>query len=154
MEPLADAAERIHRLGPVRWCSVGEIVLSNFDRRDDAGAVAVRAWARRIRVDLPADAQTLTVHAPLSAGVETGLAGWSLDREDLPPTSLGATRTVTRPRAQAVVARLRPHGEIDPQTVADPAVRAWPRLRRLATESRDRSRPLRRRVTRAVGIST
>jgi hypothetical protein len=134
LEPLAEAAARVNRLGDVRWTSVGEIARSNAVARVDAGRLVVRPFSRRVDVDVPADATTLTVAAPSPIGGALELRGWSIDGGTV--QSFDAPLEVEPGRAQ-----IRLHGtrDVDPHTVAAPAWRPWPRLRRAGTELRDRA---------------
>jgi hypothetical protein len=117
LDCLADAARRINGLGEFRWTSVGEIALTNFLHRTVDGQVRVRAYSRRIRFDVPEGAEEVVVEAP---GDALGLAGWSV--------GAGPVLPFDRPHALPVGA---------------PSLGAWPRVRRAATELRDRAAAVR-----------
>ena len=136
LEPLADAAARVARLGDVRWMSLGDIAAGNHALRVDGDTAVVTAYARRLRVDVPAGVRRLTVAAPRGAG--DALTGFSAGGGG--PVAFGAFAAV----AGDTVAELRLTGAVatDPSAVAPPAWRPWPVLRRLATETRDRAQPL------------
>lgn len=139
LEPLAQAAERVNRLGDVRWTSVGDIVTSNHTLREDGSAIVVRPHARRVAVDVPAASQAVTVERPQDAADDNALIGWSLGPAAAQP--FGAEL----PIAGRTPLEIRLHGpdDVDPWSVAAPPWRAWPRLRRVGTEMRDRALPLR-----------
>lgn len=138
LETLADAAGRVQRLGDVRWCSLQEIMLANYELSVRNRSVAVRPWAGVVRVTLPAGAAELRVELP-SLGSGPGLKGWSRADLDLAPHALGLT--VPLFGESDVVIRLHPNAEMDPRSVPDPPWRAWPRVRRRAAEARDRLAP-------------
>ncbi len=134
LEPLAQAADRVRRLGDVRWTSVGEIARTNHVHRVADGQMTVRPYSRRVVVEVPPEATTLAVTAPDPIGPELALRGWSLGAEAVRPFG----------EAVAVVPgthELRLHGthDVDPAAVPAPAWRPWPTLRRAGTELRDRA---------------
>jgi hypothetical protein len=139
LEPLAAAAAAVNRLGDVRWLSVGAIARSNVAVRMTGGRAQVRPFAGRVEVELPAGVRSVAVDAPVDAGDGAVLHGWSLDRG--PAIAFGASA----PIAGARTVEIRLHGgtAVDALSVARPAWRPWPRLRRAATEARDRMLPLR-----------
>jgi len=142
-EPLAEAAALVNGLGPVKWCSVGEIARGNYSRCLQGERLVVRPHARRVRVEPIAGARTLCIEAPVS-NEAAGLRGWSVGsgpirafEEDVP---IGITSPI----------EIRLHGsrDVDPERVAAPSWRPWPRVRRAATEARDRALALRPAVNR------
>jgi hypothetical protein len=107
--------------------------------RVTAGRATVRPLARRIRLELPPGVTTVDVEAPVDTLDGAALTGWSL--------GAGPVRAFGTP-VRAVGAGpldVALHGRTDvaPAHVAPPAWRPWPRLRRAATEARDRAMPLR-----------
>jgi hypothetical protein len=139
LEPLADAAARVNRLGDVRWMALGDMALTNHLQRVRGDDVAVTPFARRLRVAPPAGARTLTVHEPREAYGAPSLEGWSLGSG--PVLAFGARATVDQPGPLEV--RLRGPRDVHAGQVPAPAWRPWPRLRRAGTEVRDRALPLR-----------
>ena len=132
LDVLAAAAARVNRLGDVRWMAPEEIAHSNVAIRRDGDALSVRPFAQRVRVGR---ATTLSVESPSEAH-----AGWSVGSgAELHP--FGVPVDVG---GEPVEIRLRARNEVDPASVPAPALSVWPRLRRIATESRDRLAPLRR----------
>jgi hypothetical protein len=136
LDLLAEAAAHVNRLGPVNWSSVGEIALTNHATRIEGGRLLVRPYSRRLRLDMPLGTKALLVEKPRET--TPGLVGWSVDTS--PPLSFGCA-TSASPAPLEI--RLRGASEIDPAQVKPPAWRPWPVLRRVATEARDRTLPLR-----------
>lgn len=144
LEPLAEAAAKVNRVGDVRWTSVGEIAQSNYAERLSGDRLVIAPYARRLRVVPPAGAQVLAVQEPEDARGGPGMRGWSLGSD---PTvrPFGAEAPLTSDGTLDV--RLHGVGDVDANRVAAPTWRPWPKLRRAATEMRDRMLPL--RATRA-----
>ena len=121
------------------WMSMGEIAASNGDRRlagDARRRAAVRAPpAPRGR----AGARTLRVQAPADAAGRRRAGGLVGRRRRRP--AFGAD--VPWQGNGHVEIRLRGARDLDARDVAAPAWRPWPKLRRAATEARDRLLPLR-----------
>ncbi|WP_445149212.1 hypothetical protein [Baekduia sp. Peel2402] len=128
LDSLAEAAARVNRVGDVEWLSVGEIARGSFDARTrEDGTLVVRPFSGRVALDAPAAA--VTVEEPPQADGEHALAGWSADGGPLRAFGeVGEGREL----------RLHPVGAVDAATVAAPAWRPWPKLRRTSTEVRDR----------------
>jgi hypothetical protein len=139
LEPLADAARRVNRVGDVSWMSVGEIALGNAAVRLDGTRALVRPYSRRLRIRLPEGAESVTVEAPRPTGTGLELTGWSLGSAT--PAAFGTARSVEG----SGLVELRLHGEADVAVaqVAEPAWTPWPKLRRAGTEMRDRALALR-----------
>jgi hypothetical protein len=134
LEPLAEAAARVRRLGDVRWMSVGAIARSNHVDRVSAGRVVVRPYARRLDVAVPEGATAIVVEAPEPIGARLELRGWSVGAG--PVLAFGAPQAVAAGEHEV---RLHGTRDVDPATVAAPAWRPWPKLRRAGTELRDRA---------------
>jgi hypothetical protein len=139
LEPLATAAGAVNRLGDVQWMSMGDIATSNTERRLAGDGAVVRPFARRLRVAAEPGARTLRVQAPADALDGASLQGWSVG--DGPVQPFGAD--VPWQGNGHVEIRLRGAHDLDANGVAAPAWRPWPKLRRAATEARDRLLPLR-----------
>jgi hypothetical protein len=138
LDPLAEMADRIRRLGEVRWTSMGRIAAANVVVTAADGHATIAAYARRVRARLPDDVHTFALKDPESA--QSGPAGWVLRGEGPPPRRFGEIVPVMDRRLEI---ELVAAGRVDPWKVPAPAWTPWPRLRRLATEARDRWRPLR-----------
>jgi hypothetical protein len=137
LDPLAEIASRVRRIGEARWCSLGEIAASNYASRRDGDVVRVRPYASRLRVRPLPGARELIVERPPADGGR--IAGWSIG--DGPPVPFGAPLPLigeTEPEL-----RLRRTDEVSPRNVPPPPWSPWPVLRKVAMEARDRSLPLR-----------
>ncbi len=129
LDVLAEAASRVNRLGNVQWTSLEEIACGNAGVLRDRNDVTLQAYSHRVRI--PDGAESLTLKAP--AG-DHALDGWSFAGErEIHPFG----RQVDVPEGARQL-RLRVRLERDPAEVSPPRRRVWPRLRRIATESRDR----------------
>jgi hypothetical protein len=128
----------VNRLGDVRWCSLGELAHANVAVRVAGDRAVVHPFSRRVAPALPPAVRSVRVEPPQDLLDDAGLAGWSHGGALLP---LG----VDVPIAGGAVLDLRLHGtaDLDPGAVRTPTWRPWPRLRRAATEVRDRTLPLR-----------
>jgi hypothetical protein len=135
LDLLAEVADRVNRLGPVEWVSLGEIAAGNGATRSQDGVLQVRPFSHRLQIELE-DAETrIALEQP--RGLNGELIGWRGPDGALhdfgTPVALG-------PGAQEL--RLVPATAIDPEAVPAPPTRVWPALRRAATETRDRLAPL------------
>lgn len=136
LDPLAEIADRVRRVaGEVRWTSIGEIALSNATLAREDDVLVVVPYSRRVRVEVPAGVRALRVALP--TGAAAGLTGWRGDGEH----AFGADVPVAAGRTVEV--RLAGAHDVDPATVPAPTWSPWPRLRRAATEARDRAVTLR-----------
>jgi hypothetical protein len=139
LEPLAEAAARVNRLGDVRWMALGDMALANHTQRVTGHRVLVAPYARRVVVSPPARASTLVVQEPRHAHGNAGLGGWSLGPGPIQPFGAEAPIEWGGP----LEIRLRGGHDVEAGQVAAPAWRPWPKLRRAGTEMRDRVLPLR-----------
>jgi hypothetical protein len=87
---------------------------------------------------------TIVVERPLEAADAPDLVAWSVDGSAPRPFGTGAPASVPGPH----LVRLHGRDDVDPASVTAPAWRPWPRLRRAATEVRDRALPLRSALAR------
>jgi hypothetical protein len=134
LQPLAEAAARVHRLGDVEWTSVGQIALSNHAHRVVGEQMVVRPYSRRIAVDVPAGVNTLVVQAPQPIGTALELRGWSVGSGRV--VAFGEAATAAPGRHEV---RLHGTRDVRPDSVPSPRWRPWPTLRRAGTELRDRA---------------
>jgi hypothetical protein len=137
-ELLEQLAAAVNRLGDVRWMSSGEIALSNVAECRADGVLSLRPFARRVRARVPDGVAGVRVALPEDSDDDGALAAYSVGPSGAVP--LGDTLPLDR--ASSVLVRLRARHEVDPQAVAPPPWRPWPRVRRTATEARDRVSPL------------
>lgn len=135
-EALLSVVEEINRIGPTEWCSLKEIAAGSFETRQDGSRLAIRLLTRRARIEIPADVDELTVELP-AVGIEPDLQTLSVSGKRVDP---GEPLTA-EPGASLEIA-LTPADAIDPAAVPAPPRRPLAVARRLASEGRDRLRPL------------
>ncbi|MDA0166593.1 hypothetical protein OM076_40395 [Solirubrobacter ginsenosidimutans] len=140
---LAETAARVNRLGDVEWMSIGAIATSNFTVRIDGDHATLRPYARRIRFAPTEEVRRLTIEAPSDVARPDGCTGWT----DPSGASHAFGAPVEVPARAVTEIRLTGSADIDPFSVASPPWRPWPKLRRIATEMRDRALPLQSQVT-------
>lgn len=141
LEPLVEAAHNVNRLGDVEWMSLGAVAAGSYDIRVDGTTAIVRPWGRRLRVALPEGVTALVVEAPRMPDSDTALRGWRPAGAPGPPVSFGSAVPIGGDRH--VRLDLAQSWDADPWAVRAPAWRAWPAVRRAATETRDRLLPVR-----------
>ena len=140
LEPLATAAAAVNRLGDVRWMSMGDIAASNGDRRlagDARRRAAVRAPPRASRPSR-ARAPCACRRRPTPWTAARWRAGRSATAQCSPSAPMSRGRATAAWRSTCAARRTSTASD-----VAAPAWRPWPKLRRAATEARDRLLPLR-----------
>lgn len=135
LDLLAETAARVNRLGDVRWTSLAEIAATNHATRPADGVLRVRPYSHRLRVDVPAAVERIAIDPP--RGTDQGHGGWTSDRS--PARGFGVPVACEPGKLEVHLAPLSPR---DPAGVPAPGPRVWPVLRRAATETRDRLRPL------------
>ena len=137
---LAEAAADVNQLGETRWCSVGEIAASNFETRRQGEELAVRPYARRVRVEVPEGIERLSLELPAAH------PGAELERltADGQPAEIGAPIAVAA--GTTLELRLSAVDEVDPASVAAPRRQPLALARRTLGEGRDRLLPLLERV--------
>jgi hypothetical protein len=122
---LHEAADQLRRLGDVAWMSTEEIAATQFSSRREGTVLRIRAYARRLHVEVPEGVEQIVVELPEDASVEAG-------------------EPLTVVPGQAVTIALG-GSPLDPDAVASPPRRITPVARRVLTEGRDRLRPVLRR---------
>jgi hypothetical protein len=136
LDVLADRAAAVNRIGAVRWGSLADIAAANFEHRLDGELLRLRPYSRRILSEIPAGVTHAVVEPPpgledreliRAVGGKAAPAG-----EPFPVTGPG-TLELTLAAADAAA----------PDSVPAPPRRPWPLARRLASEARDRSAPMR-----------
>ena len=134
LDVLERAVERIGAVGPVRWGPLRDVARSRFTVSVDEGMTDVRMYAPVVDVPVSTEAVRVT-HPGTSAEVpllvEAGDASQVVRQDDVVPVSrpgvirIGLLRDI--PSAEAI---------------ATPARSAWPMIRRVLTEGRDRAWPM------------
>jgi hypothetical protein len=132
-DSLVRVADEINRLGDVEWMSLGRIAETSYAHRRSGARLDLCLYGRRAVVRVPDDVRTLVVRLGFDAGGDDV----SIRVGDRP---LGSPDESIAVEPGAVVeVELVFADAASPGRAARPA--AWPRLRRLATEARDRIRP-------------
>jgi hypothetical protein len=135
LDPLAETASRVNRLGDVEWLSLAGIAATNYSVKLEGSVARVRPYSHRLRVEVPPGVETLVIEQPRNADQE--LIGWSADGSNNVPFG-----SALRPGAGRTEICLNPDIGIRSDAVSSPSHRVWPIVRRAATETRDRLRPL------------
>jgi hypothetical protein len=135
-EALLDAVKEVNRIGSAEWCSLSEIAATSFETRRVGSRLAVRLLTRKARIAIPAEIDELTVELP-AVGIEPDWQRLRIAAEDAEP---GEPLAVTPGSSLEIT--LSPTDAIDPADVPAPPRRPLAVARRLASESRDRLRPL------------
>jgi hypothetical protein len=139
-EALLEAVEEVNRIAPANWCSLKEIAATSFETRMDGSRLALRLLTRRARIEVPAEIEELTVELP-AVGIEPDQQVLKLAGEDIDP---GEPLSVEPGNSLEIT--LSPLDAIDPASMPAPPRRPLAVARRLASEGRDRLRPLAARV--------
>jgi len=133
---LLDAVEEVNGLGPTRWCSLSEIAATSFETRRDGSRLGVRLLTRRARVKIPTGVEELTVELP-AVGLEPSRQVLKVAGKEVNP---GEPLSVEAGRPLEIT--LASVDALDPNAVPPPRRRPLAIARRLASEGRDRLRPL------------
>lgn len=143
LDVLAEATSNVNELGDVRWLSVTDIARSNFFHQEQGDLLRIRAFSRKIDVDVPEAVRRVVVEMPeaSSPGEETvtvrpvdGSAGTAVTG------SVG--EALTTPNSSRLEIALSRREFVDPAEAPHPSPRLWPIVRRCLTEGRDRVLPL------------
>lgn len=135
-EVLLEAVEEVNGIAPTRWCSLSEIAATSFETRRDGSRLAVRLLTRKARIEIPAEVDELTVELP-AVGIEPRRQKLRVAGEDVHPTQPLAVTP-----GSSLEISLAPVDAVDPAVVPTPRRRPLAVARRLASEGRDRLRPL------------
>jgi hypothetical protein len=133
---LADAVTDVDRIGPTRWCSLGEIAASSYETRREGSRLRVRPLTGRARVEVPEGVEHLTVE-PAEASLGLAAEHLTVDGQTQP---LGESLSVT-PGA-VVELKLYAGDELDIASVPAPRRQPLALPRRVLSEGRDRILPL------------
>jgi hypothetical protein len=139
LEPLAERAADVARLGDVSWSSLADIAAANYSAREDGELLRLRPHSRRLAVEVPAGATHAVVEPD---GLEPGEAVRTATARTLVgepfPVSGGGQLQLTLESPHAV----------SPTRFRPPPQRFRRVARRLAGEARDRATPALGRLPR------
>lgn len=143
---LERAAREIGRLGDVRWLSLASIARSSLATRRRGSTLEVRMLGRRIAFDVPEGVREVLVDSrvvrePGSSPIT--VTGPVLDSGD--DAATGHTRLVVAAPGRVHVML---HHQVDPTTVSVPPTSMRALVRRVAAQTRDRTRSRRTRPWR------
>jgi hypothetical protein len=139
-EALLEAVEEVNGIRPSNWCSLSEIATTSFETRRADSHLAIRLLTRKAQIEIPAGIEQLTVELP-AAGIDPDRQTLRVAGRDAEP---GEPLTVEPGSSLEIT--LSPIDAIDPAAVPAPPRRPLAVARRLASEGRDRLRPLAARV--------
>ena len=147
LDPFARLAGSVNRLGDVSWRDLSAIGRSNFATRLDGGELTVRAFARRLDVEVPREAEALRLELPSPEEEprwhEAIVGGKRRElHEDGPAWVADAVPVPSGDRVQIAVPHPAP---VDPATAPRRRTGPWPVARRVLVEARDRLDPAIRR---------
>jgi hypothetical protein len=144
LEPFAQAAEDVNRLGEVAWLPLDQIAAGGYSTMQAGEVLVIRMHSRRIALEVPKAITGVrveilsTLGEPLWRGIRCGAC--------LEPMTPGATpwrsaAFAVDPGARVEIS-LAAAAPLDPYDALAPRRRPWPALRRVLVEGRDRARPL------------
>ncbi len=139
-DALLEAVEDVNQIGPAKWCSLSEIAATSFETRQDGSRLSVRLLTRMAQIEIPAGIEELTVELP-AVGIDPDQQILRIDKRESDP---GEPLAVEAGRSLQIT--LSPLDATDPAAVPSPRRRPLAVARRLASEGRDRLRPLATRV--------
>jgi hypothetical protein len=125
LDPLAQGAADISRLGEVRWGSLRDLARTRVETRRSGATLEVRPFAGRVRVEVPDGVKQLRVDTSMLGPADDDAAA---EREPIPVSSPG-THELTLSHGR---------DRLDLESVPAPPARLWPLARRMAGEGRDR----------------
>jgi hypothetical protein len=144
LEPFRAAADRVAALGEVEWTSLASVTRGNVLRREQDGMATVTLYARDVRIPTPTT-PVLRVEVPrvFDADVPMHLVvnGKRHDIAFGPAGGACAILETTAPVEHLRIQIVAPGGAAAP-TLRDWRPRLWPIVRRVMTETRDRSLPV------------
>jgi hypothetical protein len=132
---LGAAAAEVSRLGGARWGSLAAISRAGFETRREGARLALKLLTRAARVEVPADAEEISVEVPAELGQHGERLFVAGQRQALGEPVQVAPGT-------AVTVELRAADPIEPDAAPRPRRRPLALPRRALSESRDRVAPL------------
>ena len=144
MEAFSAAAEQIRSLGEVQWCSLEQIVRSNFATRRTGKRIYVRNYSNNLDIRIPDGVSELVLTSPPVHG-EPEKFTVSINNDDVSVTDTDEesgcrfARCHVSPGKTSIA--LRHMRLVTAESISSPPWRLWPIARRVLTEGRDRIRP-------------
>jgi len=147
LDLMKTLAALINSIGEVQWSDMKSIAQTNFFRHRDGEALHLRTFSRRIRLKVPAEVRSLSIHRVwLSGNLGEGL---TVTRPGSPPERVdhyhGEPLAVT-PGEEVVISSVHPD-LVDPHTVVLSHPSLWAIVRRQLCEGRDRLKPITAKLT-------
>jgi hypothetical protein len=144
LDLLAEAAADIDALGEVHWGALGDVAGGAHSTRRLGDTLLVQMHARQVSVEIPEGVETVRVLAqePL------GGAGWKDVRHGDSDAHMsfkdgtGVSEPLPVSASGKLDLELVAEHPLDPSQVRAPGPKAWPLIRRLLVEGRDRLQPL------------
>jgi hypothetical protein len=137
------AAGAANALGDVHWMGADAMARSNYEWRRDGNVLHVRGYSKRLDVVVPEGVEAIEVEIPaIGETAEPGV--WEIDgAESTGVRENGALRgPLTKVSGGTCTVRLRHAMPVDPAIVESLSTPLQHIARRIATEMRDRCRPL------------
>lgn len=154
LDALLPAVRSIAELGPVRWMSLSSIARSNYVTWRDGCQLHVRLRSLLAELQVPEDVERIFVQLPVAGLGPDEKPVVRFERRSVPieddAAALNQTARVVLPsghRGGTARIEVTSSRRVRPEEVPPPARSLWPVLRRVATEARDRTAPLRDRIT-------
>jgi hypothetical protein len=133
LKQFAEVAEMINAAGEVKWCGMEELTRSLYRTRRDGNVLYVRPFCRNVVVPLERGVREI-VTMPMAGGIERTVALAEDGHE------LGDINGLVNVNGCArITVRSVTSGQVDFQSVPEPAFSPWAYLRRALTAARDRS---------------
>jgi hypothetical protein len=144
LDTFARTARDVSRLGEVTWGPLDAIARSNYLAGSSGGVLLVRMHSRRASVEVPPGVSWLLVSVPVMHG-DPLWSGVSCDSGEVPMRRVGAgwvSQRIPVTGGSRVELYFGARQPLDPNALESPRCGAWPTIRRLLVEGRDRARPL------------
>jgi hypothetical protein len=143
LDTFALAARDVNRLGDVSWGPLDAIAEGNYVVSRDGSLLRMSMHSRRASVEVPEGVERLLVRIPVMHG-DPLWSGLRCDAGEVPmmPARQGwSSQPVAVIGGSRVALSLSSRQPPDPDLLPTPRTGAWPILRRLLVECRDRGAP-------------
>jgi hypothetical protein len=150
LDLLAETAAYVNGLGDVQWGPASWIARNSFQSRREGTTLHVRVHARKVAFDVPEGVELLRVEVPRSWGERRS-------RIEVHGVTSAAAEPRLRDRPRVEELRIRggtriglelvPEHPLDRASLDAPGWVLWPATRRALVAARDRTLPLRRRLS-------